>query len=144
MLHLRTSLLTFIFLQLQLLCSAQTSSHTLIVNNLGKINGRLYIAWYDNAVDFTKPDKAVYSQIVEVGGKDAVVVKFENVVPGTYAVAIFLDKNQNGRIDTNVFGIPKEKYGFSNNVYPLTRAATFKESAFTVTTAPGTQTIRLK
>ena len=34
---------------------------------------------------------------------------------GTYAVKLFHDANDNGRLDTNWIGIPKERFGFSNN-----------------------------
>jgi uncharacterized protein (DUF2141 family) len=47
-------------------------------------------------------------------------------------------------MDTNFLGIPKEKYGFSNNKYPLARAASFKEAAVTIGDKDGTINIRLK
>ena len=34
---------------------------------------------------------------------------------GEYAIKIFHDENSNGELDTAMFGIPKEAYGFSNN-----------------------------
>jgi uncharacterized protein (DUF2141 family) len=40
---------------------------------------------------------------------------FDNLPRGDYAVAVFHDENMNGRLDKNIFGIPKEGYGFSNN-----------------------------
>ncbi len=42
--------------------------------------------------------------------------RFENIPYGEYAVKVFHDENTNGKLDTNFFGIPKESYGFSNNV----------------------------
>ncbi|MET0461785.1 MAG: DUF2141 domain-containing protein [Chitinophagaceae bacterium] len=123
-------LLIFLFLLPVMSFRKEEGRFILTVSNLDKIKGKLYIGWYKSAEDFRKSNKAVYQKIVEVDGKDAVDIPFENVAPGTYAVAIFLDKNDNGKMDTNMLGIPKEKYGFSNNKYPLTRAATFKESAF--------------
>jgi len=39
----------------------------------------------------------------------------ENLEFGEYGVKIFHDKNENGKIDTRMFGIPVERYGFSNN-----------------------------
>ncbi|MCG2617821.1 DUF2141 domain-containing protein [Terrimonas sp. NA20] len=132
-----------IFLPLISFRSAETK-FVLTVSNLEKIKGKLYIGWYRSADDFRKSDKAVYQRIVEVDGKEAVDIPFENISPGTYAVAIFLDKNDNGKMDTNMLGIPKEKYGFSNNKYPLTRAATFKESAFEVGGNEHSITIKLK
>jgi uncharacterized protein (DUF2141 family) len=35
---------------------------------------------------------------------------------GEYVFAVYQDTNNNGELDTNFFGIPKEPYGFSN--YP--------------------------
>ncbi len=105
---------------------------TLVISNLDEVKGRLYIGWYNSAASFPEGGKSVYRKIVEVENKDSIEVSFENIPPGIYAIAVFLDKNGNGKIDKNILGIPKEKYGFSNNKYPLTRAATFNEAAFTI------------
>jgi uncharacterized protein (DUF2141 family) len=40
---------------------------------------------------------------------------FAVAAPGTYAVAMFHDENNNGHLDENALGIPTEGYGFSNN-----------------------------
>lgn len=37
------------------------------------------------------------------------------VKPGRYVITIYHDANSNGKLDTNILGIPKERYGFSNN-----------------------------
>jgi uncharacterized protein (DUF2141 family) len=123
---------------------SQESRQTLVVSNLNKVKGQLYIGWYTNAGDFRKAEKSVLKRIVNIEGVESASVIFENVPSGTYAIAVFLDKNNNGKIDTNLFGIPKEKYGFSNNVYPLMRAASFQESAFSIKGKDETITIRLK
>ena len=44
------------------------------------------------------------------------VFTFENVTPGTYAIAAYHDVNGNGRMDTGMFSLPVEPYGFSNDV----------------------------
>ncbi len=38
---------------------------------------------------------------------------FEDISPGTYALAVIHDENGNGKLDTNWVGIPTEGYGFS-------------------------------
>ena len=38
-----------------------------------------------------------------------------DIPPGTYTVKLHSDENENGELDTNVLGIPKEQYGISNN-----------------------------
>ena len=117
---------------------------TLEISNLGKKQGELYIAWYNSSADFRESSKAVYSRIVAVTGKELIAVPFDSIQAGTYAIAVFFDRNKNGKLDTNLFGVPTEKYGFSNNVYPLVRAASFEEAALKVGTAPATISIRLK
>jgi uncharacterized protein (DUF2141 family) len=37
---------------------------------------------------------------------------FSDIKPGNYAIAVIHDENRNGELDTNMFGIPKEGYGF--------------------------------
>ena len=38
-----------------------------------------------------------------------------DIPPGTYAIKLHIDENENGELDTNFLGIPKEQYGLSNN-----------------------------
>ncbi|MGN6295003.1 MAG: DUF2141 domain-containing protein [Chitinophagaceae bacterium] len=119
-------------------------TQTLVISNLDKVKGQLYIGWYNSAPAFPDAGRSVYHKIVQVENKESVEVPFENIPPGIYAIAVFLDKNGNGKIDKNILGIPKEKYGFSNNKYPLTRAATFNEAAFTIGEKELLISIRLK
>jgi uncharacterized protein (DUF2141 family) len=49
---------------------------------------------------------------------------------GEYSVAVIHDENNNGKLDTNIFGIPTEAYGFSNNIRPKFRAANWDETKF--------------
>ena len=55
---------------------------------------------------------AATMQAAKVGTVDLL---FGNLEPGDYAVMLFHDENGNGEMDKNVFGIPTEGYGFSNN-----------------------------
>ena len=103
------------------------------VTNLKKVKGTLYIGWYNKSADFPVNDKAIFREEIEVSDLSEVTVQFDNIPAGKYAIAIFLDENDNYKLDRNLFGIPKEKYGFSNNVLPALRAATFEESVFSLT-----------
>jgi uncharacterized protein (DUF2141 family) len=42
-------------------------------------------------------------------------IVFTQLNPGRYAVIVFHDENDNGRLDENSWGVPTEGYGFSNN-----------------------------
>jgi uncharacterized protein (DUF2141 family) len=43
------------------------------------------------------------------------VADFEDVPAGPFAVSVFHDKNGNRQLDTGLFGIPTEDYGFSRD-----------------------------
>ena len=55
---------------------------------------------------------------------------FEDIPPGTYALAVIHDENMNGKLDTNWLGIPKEGYGFSNGAKALLHAPSFSAASF--------------
>ena len=62
---------------------------------------------------------------------------------GEYAITLFVDFNGNKKIDKNFLGIPKEPYGFSNNVIGNMSAPTFDQAKF-VFLGPTTQNIKLR
>ena len=123
---------------------AQRAKQTIVFSNPGKNKGKVYVAFYNKEADFLNEDKLFMGKTVEIKAKGTATISLENISPGTYAIAAFLDENGNGKMDTNFLGIPKEKYGFSNNARPMMRAATFKEAAFAVTNKEITISIRLK
>lgn len=55
--------------------------------------------------------------------------RFADVPSGAYAVAIVHDTNGNGRVDTNLVGLPTEQWGVSRNVRPALRAPRFDEAS---------------
>ena len=55
---------------------------------------------------------------------------FEDVPPGTYAIAVVHDENMNGKLDTNWMGIPTEGYGFSNDAKASLGAPSFSAASF--------------
>jgi uncharacterized protein (DUF2141 family) len=61
------------------------------------------------------------------------------VPPGRYALVALHDENNNHKLDRNMFGIPKEGFGFSNNPKVLLSAPSFDTAAITVA-CPTTET----
>ncbi|MBZ0107627.1 MAG: DUF2141 domain-containing protein [Candidatus Scalindua rubra] len=55
---------------------------------------------------------------------------FLDIAPGTYALAVIHDENVNGKLDTNWLGVPKEGYGFSNDVKGVLGAPAFSAASF--------------
>jgi uncharacterized protein (DUF2141 family) len=95
--------------------------------------GKVYLAIFDDARYFpTTSSRALVSKIVEVSTTQSNIDVYVELPEGHYAVSFFLDENGNGKIDKNVMGIPKERFGFSNNPRILTGPPNFSEAEIEV------------
>lgn len=84
------------------------------VRGLDSASGSVHYAVYDRPEAFPKRDQRFAKGQAPVRA-DSVVIVVPNLPPGTYAVAVFHDENGNGEFDQGLFGIPLERYGFSND-----------------------------
>ena len=55
---------------------------------------------------------------------------FEDIALGTYALAVIHDENRDGELATNLMGVPKEGYGFSNDAKATLGAPSFEAASF--------------
>ncbi len=99
------------------------------VENIKDDKGQIGVALYNTEADFMK--KQFAGKFVPAK-KEGVEVVFEKLPAGEYAVSIMHDSNANGKIDTNFMGIPKEGYGFSNNVMGSFGPPSFEKAKFTL------------
>ena len=101
------------------------------VQNLStKGAANVQIAIYDKA-NFLKTDIPNFSKIIKRENYDNFKVVF-NLPQGEYAAAIFQDLNEDGKMNTNFFGLPTDPYGFSNNYKPVFRGPRFDDCVFNV------------
>ena len=85
------------------------------MTGLGSDRGRVVIALLDSAEAYDREDRATRSASPPIqGGRSS--VRFEDLPFGTYAVKVYHDENSNEKLDTNWVRMPKEGFGFSNNV----------------------------
>lgn len=94
---------------------AQQQSKNLIelsFTNQKFAKGKFFLAVYDNENSFGTPEKAVF--LKTYSAKIPFLESFE-LESGNYAIAVFQDINNNGKLDKNWVGIPTEPYGFSND-----------------------------
>ena len=91
----------------------KTSKLTVEITDIKILDHKLYIGIYDNENDFAKNTNAVDSVIV-TPTKSTVKVVFKHLPEGEYAIAFFQNINDNGKLDTGLFGIPSEPIGISN------------------------------
>jgi uncharacterized protein (DUF2141 family) len=77
----------------------------------------------------------VEGKIVKASG-ESIVVKFENVRDGEYALSVIHDANENGELDKTKLGIPREGFAFSNNAMGKKGPPSFEKAKFEVKAAP--------
>lgn len=82
------------------------------VKNIKESKGSIRVGLFTNEKDFLK--KATIGKVVKATGAEITVI-FENLAPGDYGLSVIHDENENGELDTNMLGIPKEGFAFGNN-----------------------------
>lgn len=70
-------------------------------------------------------------------------VRVENLAYGEYAVKVFHDENSNNELDTRIFGIPEERYGFSNNARAILGRPSFEDARFVLDAPAKSITVRV-
>ena len=92
-------------------------------------SGEISTGVFTREEDFPRPP----AQRISIPANAKVVrIRFTDLRPGEYAVAVFQDRNGNGRLDMTFAKTPLEPWGMSNDPRPPKRAPTFDEAKFTV------------
>ena len=115
---------TMIILLFAVLTSVSVTGQnlTLIVKDVEHVDGSVYVAIYSSKQTFMK--KPVFG--FRVGVKDRTIeIPCKGIPAGTYAISLFQDENENGKLDTGAFGRPLEKFGFSNDAEGVLGAPSF-------------------
>ncbi len=95
--------------------ASSIAAQTLTVEITGIKNdqGKILLQLFDSNENY-QSNKAYSANMIKAK-KGVVSVTFNNLVAGEYAIRYFHDENDNGQLETNLFGMPVEGYGFSNN-----------------------------
>jgi uncharacterized protein (DUF2141 family) len=110
------------------------------VTNIATQQGFIMVALYDEANWGQSP--AARARVPVTGG--AVAFNLAAPAPGRYAIRMFHDVDSDGAMGTNLFGIPTEPTGFSNNAPLQFGPPSFDAAAFDVAASGAAQTIVLR
>ncbi|NNG23731.1 DUF2141 domain-containing protein [Telluria aromaticivorans] len=115
---------------------AQAATVEVRVTGVSAGKGKVNVAVCDRE-RFLK--QCLYSASVPAQASE-VVVSLKDIPAGTWAVLAYQDENDNGELDRNFIGIPRENYGFSRNAAGRFGPPGFDDAAIEVregtTTAP--------
>jgi uncharacterized protein (DUF2141 family) len=110
--------------------AVQAPSVKLKVTKISSKKGEILAALFLSEKGFPVNADAAYKVARATAVNGIAILEFSNVPKGTYAIALFHDTNNDGELNTNLLGIPKEGYGVSNNVKNLFSSPGYKQCAF--------------
>lgn len=100
------------------------------ITGLRNNNGYVLVSVFKEGSGFPdQAEKAVRKAKLGINNRKAAIV-FNDIQPGQYAISILHDENGDQKMNTNGLGIPKEGYGFSNNVTGAFGPPSFKRASF--------------
>ena len=109
--------------------NAQEHRLSISIHGTTKSKGKLIVALYRVQDHFPSSKTSFRHQSVHPHSGTTPVV-FEGLPMDKYAIAAYLDDNNNGKMDKNIFGAPTELYGFSNDARELMSAPSFQKATF--------------
>jgi uncharacterized protein (DUF2141 family) len=113
--------------------SAQSNCVKVSITGLRVTTGKLYVSIYKDQASFLKIGKETATNVVRVNKNDTLIETcFSGLAPGWYAVALYHDEDDNGKMNSGLFGIPLEPYGLSNNFRPKFSYPKFDQCSFYV------------
>lgn len=121
---------------------ASAATLSVRVDGLHSEAGTVRMALFSSRSGFPKEEFAIALRVINIsagGGRTT----FSDLSDGRYAIAVYHDENGNEKLDANLFGLPTEGYGFSNNARGTLAAPGFNAAAFSITGSNSTQTITI-
>ena len=112
---------------------AQSTCPGIQINILGIRNstGTVDCALFESSAGFPHEFLHSATNVMVIKIRDAEArCNFEDIPPGTYAIAVIHDENMNGKLDTRWPGTPTEGYGFSNDAKGFLSAPSFSAASF--------------
>ncbi len=102
-------------------------------SDFAPVGGHVRLTVYDGPSKFLEAAAGKHEAVVDDDGLALITLK--DLKPGEYAFVAYFDENDDGKLNRNPLGKPKEPYVFSNDVKPKLRKPTFDETKVAV--APG-------
>lgn len=103
-----------------------------IISEVKDDTGTIIVGLFSDETTFLK-EPFIGKTVKSVTGKISVI--FDHVPDGTYAVSIIHDSNANGELDSNLFGIPKEGFGFSNDAMGTFGPPSFEKAKLVISSS---------
>lgn len=114
------------------------------LTGMSTAKGSIRLTLFNQAKGFPSDDKLAAKLLSVPAQKGRQVVVITGLQPGQWAIAAYHDENDNGKMDTNWFGVPKEKYGASNNARGTMGPPAYSDAKIVIVGASASHSFELK
>jgi uncharacterized protein (DUF2141 family) len=129
-------LLLACMVMLPVLLLGQSASLTIEITNIRFEKGWIRLGLYNHPDQFPVNPSRSYD-FRKTSLKDGVMeILLDDIRPGIYAISLLDDANGNDRMDYKLIKIPREGFGFSNNVKPGLKHPPYHECSFLIKKGP--------
>ena len=96
-----------------------TSTHalannvTFIIDDIKSDKGKVYVQLFQGEKNYQANN--AYLSSIAIAKKGQITITFNNLEDNDYGIRYFHDEDNNSAMETNLFGMPIEGYGYSNN-----------------------------
>ena len=120
---------------------ASAADLTINISDIKAARGTVNVAVYTSGQSFLK-EPLTFTAAPAVQG--TTTLTFKDLPAGDYAFAVYHDANANGKMDSNLVGIPTEDYAFSNNAAGNMGPPTFDAARFSLPAAGAALTVSVR
>ena len=136
-------MISFLLLIFTMLNNAPTATLNVEIEGIRNDKGHILLAIYESKTGFPNdPQKAIArKRIPAKAGKMTITV--EGLAYKKYAFGIIHDENDNQKLDTGLFGIPKEGFCFSRQAMGTLGPPDYDKAAFDFKAGIETQKVKV-
>ena len=133
-----------VFVILVFTCSINAQTLTVEITNIKSKKGKIAVAVFKNNEDFIK-EKPYFDNSYSKADLKCGTMKIKlKLKPGVYGITVLDDKNNDGKMEYNFIGMPREGYGFSNFTDRVLRRPEFKKFDFLIGENDKTVYVKMK
>ncbi|MDG2046650.1 MAG: DUF2141 domain-containing protein [Halioglobus sp.] len=118
---------------------------TVEISGLKEASGNVYIAVYDSDSTWLSDEMVLTQKVAIADALEGDLVRTELQLPlGDYALSVFYDQDDDGKLNTNFIGMPKEPIALSNNAVSKFGPPAYDDAVFRLGAQPLIQSLSMK
>ncbi|OYQ47457.1 DUF2141 domain-containing protein [Flavobacterium aurantiibacter] len=111
--------------------NTKKTAFTLKITNVQNATATIHIGFYKKENEFPTQQKHSFAKELIPSKTGEIIITWDDVPEGEYALAIYQDIDNNGRMKSNLFGYPKEPFAFTQNFKPKMSKPKFDQCKIT-------------